>query len=366
MDSKQELEEQVRSLSQTVDEMRGRIARLEGEGPADGEKQARRSRRGFLRLGAGAAVGALGLAAGKILPAAAADGAAVVTGASVTGEHPTVITGDAATAVPVLQIKDPGFVLADLTGTGETFAGTLQGLGGHGGIDPLTATAVDGVDGFAEGVQAFGVYGLTDAGVGVVGESSTGIGLYARSSGRILQDPLAAAGVPGYAPNMMEQVRDLNGVLWIHNASGAWRRVNTLRTDKSDGSGTAFKPIRIVDTRNGKGGVTGPVANAQVKTFDVIGLSAGTIPTDAIAVVGNITAVGWNFSGFLTIFPAGVSYNPNTDPSSMNFSGTAYAWANSFTVGLGTGVNAGKVSVYIGVFSSGSTNFIIDITAYVQ
>jgi hypothetical protein len=161
--------------------------------------------------------------------------------------------------------------------------------------------------------------------------------------------------------------------MWVHGTTGiapaVWRRVNTLRTDTADGLGNPFKPLRLVDTRNGTGGVTGPVAGGLTKVFSVAGAgtSASSIPADAIAVVGNLTAVGWNVSGWLTIFPAGVAYNPNTDPSSMNFSGGAYAWANSFVVGLGTGVTwGGKVAVYVGTLGAGSTNFILDITGYIQ
>jgi len=306
MDSKQELEEQVRSLTQTVDEMRGRIARLEGEGPADGEKQPRRSRRGFLRLGAGAAVGALGLAAGKVLPAAAADTAPVLTGATVTGEHPTVIAGDAATAVPVLQIKDPGFLPADLTATGETFVGTLQGLGGHGGTNPLTATAVDGVDGFAEGVRAFGVYGLTDAGVGVVGESSTGIGLYARSSGRILQDPLLTAGIPAFAANSFEQVRDSGGEMWISTPLAAvpWKRLATLELFPN--------PRRIYD---GNVQPTAPGTYGPVDATMKAGGGASGVPAGARAA---FCAVQSYNAGVMTLFP-----DLTTDPGIANWSGTA-------------------------------------------
>jgi hypothetical protein len=360
-DSKHDLEEQLRRLSGTVDELRTRLARLEGDRPDQAIEPSRRSRRGFLRLGAAAVAGAFGWLAVKAVPAAAATGGYMVLGSANAAANPTTLRPSVA-VVPAFAAEDTAFsqsaLTTALTATGDSFNAPLQGLGASG--------TTEGVNGWAAGASAYGVYGFTDAGTGVTGESSTGIGLYARASGRIRQDPLSAAGQPGYTPNLMEQVRDLNGVLWIHNGTGAWRRVNTLRTDKSDGSGTAFKPVRLVDTRNGKGGVTGPVANAQVKTFDVIALSAGAIPTDAIAVVGNLTAVGWNLSGFLTIFPAGVAYNPNSDPSSVNFSGTAYAWANSFVVALGTGANAGKVSVYVGTFGSGSSNFIVDITAYVQ
>ncbi|TMB86434.1 MAG: hypothetical protein E6J37_12905 [Chloroflexi bacterium] len=70
MDRTQELEEQVRRLSQTVDAMRGRMSRLEGREP--GAEVAKESnRRGFLRIGAGAVLGALGFAAARALPASA-------------------------------------------------------------------------------------------------------------------------------------------------------------------------------------------------------------------------------------------------------------------------------------------------------
>ena len=112
-----------------------------------------------------------------------------------------------------------------------------------------------------------------------------------------------------------------------------------------------------------------PVAGGTTVAVTVApsGSLASSIPSDAIAVVGNLTAVGWNVSGWLTIFPAGVAYNPNADPSSMNFSGSSYAWANSFVVGLGTGNTwGGKVAVYVGTLGAGSTHFILDITGYIQ
>ncbi len=212
----EELEQQVQKLTHVIDEMKGQIVRLEdAKGvPADAAAPPQ-SRRNFLRLGAAAVIGAAGLVAGKVIPAAAADGAAVVTGATVTGEHPTIIQGDAVTAVPVLAAEAQGFNPANLAAAG-TFAGPLQGLG-------TTTGVVEGVDGWAQGSQAFGVYGLTDSGTGVVGEASTGIGLHARGSGRIRQDPQSVA--PTFTPNDFEQVRDPNGNLWISQPGGVWRQV---------------------------------------------------------------------------------------------------------------------------------------------
>lgn len=377
MDRTNELEEQVQRLTDDVDEMRARMARLESGEPGHQNGTEPKNRRGFLKFGAGAVLGALGMAATKVLPAAALTTGNFILGTPNAAGAPTNLTGDNTVDTtlgpnPTLRVTALNHAGGKLTTalSGSTLHGAVQSLGGD-AIPPIPGPAVafEGIDAFASGSTGWGVYGLTDAGTAVVGESNTGIGLYARRSGRIRQEGLALAGAPTYSPNQFEQVRDANGVLWIHNPAGNWRRVNSLRTDTADGLGNPFKPLRLADTRNGTGGVTGPVAGGSIKTFTVApaGTGASTIPSDAIAVVGNITAVGWNVSGWLTIFPAGVTYDPNADPSTMNFSGGAYAWANSFVVGLGTGVTwGGKVAVYVGTLGGGSTNFILDITGYIQ
>jgi hypothetical protein len=385
MDRTEQLEEEVRRLNRLVEEMRGRLVMLEGTEAAEG-KSPRSSRRGFLRLGAAAAAGAVGMAAARVLPVAAADGATVTTGSATTGETPTTITGDGSAnattgatgnPIPVFAARANGFVSGDLTtalGTNDSFNAPLQGLGPSG----VTAIGADGVDGWAQGPLAFAVYGLSDQGVGVVGEALTGIGVYARGTGRLKQDPQGIAGDPTSSfpngPDSFEQVRDANGVLFIHGTgSGAgnsiWRRVNTLRTDAASGNGHAFKPFRLADTRNGTGGFTGPFGDGTSRTYTVAGTGSGdsSVPTDAIAVVGNLTATGFGSAGgFMAIHPAGTTFNASTDPSSLNFSGSVGAWANSFVCGLGTGANAGKITVDIKTYSGSKTQFIIDITGYIQ
>jgi hypothetical protein len=358
MENTEEMEDQVRRLTRTVDEMRERMAALEVGEPKQNNGSGPSSRRGFLRLGAAAALGAVGWAAAKVVPASAATGDPMVLGTAMSAAASTTVAGTGAgTPVQVFAAKDATFTPADLATAGG-FAGTLQGLGfGANVLNP----AVEGVDGWAQGTRAFGVYGLTDSGTGVVGESNTGIGLYARRSGRIGQDGMVTLGpgvAPAYSPNNFEQVRDANGVLWINNGSGAWRRVNTARFDTADGTGGFFKPFRLVDTRSGS-----PKAGLSTWTYPVTGQGTGasTIPTDAIAIAGNLTAVAYNSSGYLAIFPAGTVYQPGTDPSSVNFVTGQFAIANSFIVGLGTG---GAVSVF--VYSPGVSHFIIDITGYFQ
>src|SRR5438874_6955894 len=153
----EELEQQVHNLTRVIDEMKGRIVRLEdGTQVRSGADTPPRSRRNFLRLGAAAAIGAAGMAAGKVIPASAATGQNAVLGQANLAENPTTIQGDGVTPpVQVLAAKATGFDSVAQAAAG-TFAGPLQGLG-------TTTGAVEGVDGWAQGPQAFGVYGLTDS-----------------------------------------------------------------------------------------------------------------------------------------------------------------------------------------------------------
>ena len=346
MDRTQELEEQVRNLGQTVEEMRDRMARLEGRDPDAGIAK-RSDRRGFLRLGAGAVLGALGWAAVKAVPATAATGGQVLLGCGNSADAPTTLITTGVNP-EVFGVSAAGTTWVQAT-TG-TFAGPLQGLGTSTGV-------VEGVDGWAGGASGAGVYGLTDSGFGVIGESNTGVAIYARTSGRIQQDGLVAAGMPGYTPAPFEQVRDANGVLWIHNGTGAWRRVNTVRVDASDGSGVPFAPFRVFDTRSGAPKAAGTTTLVPIAGQ---GLLASLIPADAVAVMGNLTATGYTGSGFLALSPAGVAVGT----SSVNFITGQPAIANGFIVGLGTGLtNGGKVQVKVAGHAS---HFLIDITAYIQ
>lgn len=360
MDRAHELENQVAQLTRTVKEMRARMAKLEGGQPGGEQGSARSSRRGFFKLGTAAAATALGWVALKAVPASAANGGNTLLGTANLAASPTTIQGDIEAGpigppVQVLAAIDSTFSASALTAAGG-FGGTLQGLGAATG-------QVEGVNGWAQGPQAFAVYGLTDSGTGVVGESNTGIGLYARRSGRIRQEGVGGPGNPGYMPNLFEQVRDSNGVLWIHNPTGVWRRVNTLRVDAADGLGGVFKPFRRLDTRSGARKAVGSLTLVSIAGQ---GTGASTIPADAVAAVGNLTATAYTGGGWLAIMPAGITvgtgagqFNPAVGPSSINFLTGQAAVANSFICGLG----GGALQVYV---AGSPSHFIVDITAYIQ
>ncbi len=157
----------------------------------------------------------------------------------------------------------------------------------------------------------------------------------------------------------------MNSILWASRSTGtlaaAWRRLNTIRVDAANGSNGFFQPARIIDTRTGAGGVTGLRAANTMTTWGPFPGTNG-LPTDAIGIVGNVTVTSFTGQGFLAVIPAGATYDPNTSPSTMNYT-TSWAWANAFTVGFGVGANAGKISIYVG---SIATHVIVDIVAYIQ
>src|SRR5947208_14068868 len=102
MATKAELEAQVGRLTALVEEMRGRLARIEGRGQEPASPAGPTSRRDLLRLGGAALVGAAGTAALRAIPAGAANGANVVIGSATNaGESPTTLKADSGTPVPV-------------------------------------------------------------------------------------------------------------------------------------------------------------------------------------------------------------------------------------------------------------------------
>ena len=119
----------------------------------------------------------------------------------------------------------------------------------------------------------------------------------------------------------------------------------------------AITPTRVLDTRNGTGGLSGPFTNHAARTFQVTGGSSG-VPAGAIAVTGNLTVTGQTSSGYLFIGPAATN-NPTS--STLNFP-LGDDRANAVTVALGTG---GTLSITFVAPSNGPTaHAIFDVTGY--
>jgi hypothetical protein len=115
----------------------------------------------------------------------------------------------------------------------------------------------------------------------------------------------------------------------------------------------AITPMRVLDTRNGTGGLDGPCTNHAARTFTV-----GGVPAGAIAVTGNLTVTGQTSPGYLFIGPS-ASNNPTS--STLNFP-VGDDRANAVTVALGAG---GTLSITFVAPSNGpSAQGIFDVAGY--
>src|ERR1039458_2840266 len=120
------------------------------------------------------------------------------------------------------------------------------------------------------------------------------------------------------------------------------------------GSYVSVTPFRITDTRPGSGQPNAGKTFAAGATLNVQVTGLGTVPAGASAAVLNVTAVFPTASGFLTVFPAGI-----TMPT-----GSSRTWrrgaavANLVTVPLSA---TGMVSIFN---HAGSTNVVVDVEGY--
>jgi hypothetical protein len=111
-------------------------------------------------------------------------------------------------------------------------------------------------------------------------------------------------------------------------------------------------PIRRLDTRRDIG-LSGAFATRTVRTFQV---SGGDIPSEAIAVTGNLTVTGATSPGYVAIGPV-LTTHPTT--SSLNV-GRGQTLANGVTVQLA----GGRLSaVFVGPTGS-RAHLLFDVTGY--
>lgn len=298
MANKRQLEDQVARLTAAVDEMRARLSGLEGGGARPSGLDAPRSRRDLLRMGGAAALGAVGAVAMRGMPVMAATGDPVVAGQANVANATTTLSSTDSAVFEVLGVQENDFsqtaLDAALAAGSSQFGAPVQGLGGVSGI--AVPDFREGLDGWAQGSASIGVYGLTDSGYGLVGESNTGTSVWARRGGRIRQDPTPVT-PPVYLPNEFEQVRDVNGALWLSNAAGNWRRASTFEV--------------FPNSRRVYGNGVALAAGATVTNVDATQKINGGGPTGLPAGVAAAWCAVQSFEpAVLSIYPAG-SADPN-------------------------------------------------------
>jgi uncharacterized protein (DUF1501 family) len=112
-------------------------------------------------------------------------------------------------------------------------------------------------------------------------------------------------------------------------------------------------PVRVMDSRDGTGGVrTGAMAAGEVSKVPVRGVSG--VPSDAIAVVANVTAVAATEPGYFTVFP-GQTARPST--SNLNIR-PGRPVPNLVVMGIGTD---GCIDVFN---SHGAAHCLVDVFGY--
>ncbi len=152
-------------------------------------------------------------------------------------------------------------------------------------------------------------------------------------------------------PNLVIAKVGASGKVSLFNSAGATHLV----ADVSGYYGTGSQlvptvPARLLDTRNGTGGIVGPTSG----TRDVLVAGQLGIPATVTSVVLNVTVTEPTSSGFLTIWPKGAS-RPNA--SNLNFIANQTV-PNLVVVKVGV---EGKISYY---GSTGQHHVIIDVLGY--
>lgn len=118
-------------------------------------------------------------------------------------------------------------------------------------------------------------------------------------------------------------------------------------------------PARILETRTGESTIDGvaqgggPVVAASTRTLKVAGRAG--VPTDAQAVVVNVTAINPSSRGFVTVSPC---VTPTPTASSLNYE-PAVSGGNELIAELN---DDGEICL----FSSASTHLAVDIVAYIR
>jgi spore germination protein YaaH len=121
----------------------------------------------------------------------------------------------------------------------------------------------------------------------------------------------------------------------------------------------ALAPTRILDSRDGTGGLSGTFSAYVARTFQVTG--SGGVPVGAVAITGNLTVTQQSAAGYLFIGPIATN-NPGS--STLNFP-VGDNRANAVTVALGTGGALGTLSItYVAGPANATTHVVFDVTGY--
>jgi hypothetical protein len=151
-----------------------------------------------------------------------------------------------------------------------------------------------------------------------------------------------------------------NAVWQGNQYSGGGNNWSTYVSQLQTGGSTfqEITPVRVLDTRPGIAiGLSGPFAHGIARSWTVAGFGGGTIPSNAIAVTGNLTVTNQTAAGYVSVTPA-----PNNNPASstINFP-LGDTRANNLTIPVNTN---GRVSAVYRATAGGTAHLIFDVTGY--
>jgi hypothetical protein len=158
-------------------------------------------------------------------------------------------------------------------------------------------------------------------------------------------------------PNLVTVPVGPDGKVDFYNAFGSVNLVADVfgyyNTASSGSMYQPVNPVRMMDTRYGTGGVSGPVGPGATVSLQVAG--ADGLPASGVtAVVLNVTAVNPTTSSFVTVYPDGQA-RPGV--SNLNFT-AGETIPNLVIVPVGSD---GKVDFYN---RAGDVNLVADVFGY--
>src|ERR1700737_4410123 len=185
--------------------------------------------------------------------AAVLQGSGTGSGLLATTNRRSALSGQAGSGAASNGVLGTAGAGATSYGVVGTAGAGLNSIGVVGNAGPANASA--GVAGHAGGaLTSAGVVGAASVGYGVFGQASTGIDMIAGGNGRLAQvsSSPGGAGAPNPPPGdgVPETIRQDDGAVWVTRAQAgapigtfqaAWKRLNAVRVDAVDGTGTDRK-----------------------------------------------------------------------------------------------------------------------------
>jgi hypothetical protein len=173
-------------------------------------------------------------------------------------------------------------------------------------------------------------------------------------------EPMPNASTHNYTPgltvaNLVLAKVGAGGSVSIYNNAGQTHVIaDVIGYFSSDGG--LFVPVspqRVIDSRDGTGGPTGPLQQGETRSLTIA--TGSPVPGNATAMVGNVTSVDTTVPGYVTVWPSG---------SAMPLASTlnprpGVAVPNQAYLRLGGG---GKLDVFN---SAGINNVIVDVFGYI-